>query len=435
MSSSFRRRIAKIKKILKSRGPAAALFGSSVPTVRSNDTEYPYRQDSNFYYVTGSLQQGLCLLIHSEKPKPILLFEPQSAHSKLWEGPRKNPALLARELGAEIIESTNLRAEIRKILDGVDCLYFQNSRGTLPRTIAEEILHSAAASTIRMPKLFGALDSLLEEPRLIKDRDEIRSIEKACKLSSQALKAALPYVRNGASEWQVAAAIVSHNVQNHAEEAFRTIVAAGAHAATLHYIRSEGRLKDGELVLIDWGTEVGLYGSDVTRVVPVSGKFNALQKTLYTTVLRAQKAAISKVRDGVLIKVVYDAAARELTKGLIELGVLKGALNKLLKAQAFKPYFPHGIGHSVGLDIHDLGPLRGNKKAKLRSGMVFTIEPGLYFSKAAGKLPACGVRIEDTVVVTRSGCRVLTSEIPKEIDAVERMLQRQPKAPSRAKRE
>ena len=297
MKSLYRARIAKIKKILKAQGPAAALLGAGLGAVRSNDTEFPFRQDSNFYYLTGLLDQGLYLFVHSARPRALLLCEPESEHRKLWEGPRKNPARLAAALGAELKESANLKAEIRKLLNGVDRLYYQNTPGSLPRGIADEILNAPPAGTVRMPRLFASVDTLLEELRTIKSPEELRAIERASSISAQGLKSALTRMHAGAYEWQISAAIGNCFRDNHAHEAFSTIVASGARAATLHYVRGEGRLKDGELLLIDWGAEHELYGSDMTRVFPVSGKFTPAQKALYQVVLRAQKAAIATVRE------------------------------------------------------------------------------------------------------------------------------------------
>jgi Xaa-Pro aminopeptidase len=210
---------------------------------------------------------------------------------------------------------------------------------------------------------------------------------------------------------------------NSAAIGFNSIVAAGANAATLHYEALAAKIRKEDMVLIDSGAQLNRYCADITRVLPASGMFSQIHRIIYEIVLQAQLAALKKVKAGVKILTIYDAAAEVITEGLKELGVLKGPLKALLKKKAFKPYFPHGIGHSLGLDVHDLSQLRGNNEAVLEAGMVFTIEPGLYFSKSISNVPACGVRIEDNVLVTKSGCEILSPGFPKDAEQIEALMQ------------
>ena len=422
MSSPYRARIAKVRKLLGSYGRAAVLLGSAPTTIRSNDTAYPYRQDSNLYYLTGSTEPELLLFISTELKKPLLLIEPESPHRRLWEGPRRSLKPLARALAADIVEVKDLKAALRSKLDNHEYYFYQNLRGTLARKIAEELINAAPANTVRLPKLFASADALLEKLRVVKDRTELSLMQTAATVTVKSLHDAVPSIQPRAFEWQIASTVASNFARHGCPEAFTTIAASGVNAATLHHVRGDGRLKDGELLLLDCGAEHKLYAADITRVFPISGEFTPQQREIYTIVLRAQKAALRRVRDGALIKSVYDAAARELTKGLLSLKVLKGSLSSLLKKKAFRPYFPHGIGHSLGIDVHDLGPFRANTAARLRTGMVFTIEPGLYFPKRVGKAPPCGIRIEDSVVVTKTGCKILTAAMPKEIVEIEKLM-------------
>ena len=165
--------------------------------------------------------------------------------------------------------------------------------------------------------------------------------------------------------------------------------------------------------MIDCGAELNMYNGDITRCYPVDGKFSPIMQEIYSIVLEAQKASIKAVKNNVKIETVYNASAKILTEGLVELKVLKGKVSKLLEKKAYQPYFPHGIGHSLGIDVHDVGNLRGNNNAVLKKGMVFTIEPGIYFPKTVGRAPACGIRIEDNILVTENGCKILSDFIPK----------------------
>jgi Xaa-Pro aminopeptidase len=268
----------------------------------------------------------------------------------------------------------------------------------------------------------GNADSIISGLRLIKDRSEVRAIKQAGVVTGEALHAVVALLTPGTQEREVAAMIDHLYHVRGATPAFGTIVATGVSAATLHYHRLDRAIRKGDFVLIDTGVELGMYASDVTRTIPV-GEISEAQATIYEAVLAAQRAAIKKIRNNVLIRDLYLAAAREITHGLKEVGVLKGNIASLIKKEAFKRYFPHGIGHSLGIDVHDVGGLRGTQDATLSEGVVFTIEPGVYLPKPTKHLPALGIRIEDDVLVGRSGCTVLTDKVfPKELSRVAELL-------------
>jgi Xaa-Pro aminopeptidase len=243
--------------------------------------------------------------------------------------------------------------------------------------------------------------------RLFKDPSEVAKIKEAAEITGGALQNVLPLIEAGVAEREIGAFIEYFYKVHGAEPAFGTIVASGASAATLHYRSLSRKLKKGELLLIDTGAELDMYASDITRMIPVGGTTSLELRDLHDIVLRAQLIAIKKVRPGVRMVDVYNAAAKELVYGLKYLGILKGNVSQLLKKGAFKPYFPHGIGHPLGIDVHDATPT--GQESILEKGMVITIEPGLYFPKPTGPLPACGVRIEDDVLVTSRGHEVLTA--------------------------
>ena len=209
-----------------------------------------------------------------------------------------------------------------------------------------------------------------------------------------------------------------------ADVAFSTIVGGGISAATLHYETAHRKLKNEDLLLVDLGAEYKLYAADITRTVPISGHFSKEYRILYTAVLNAQMAAIKRIKHGAKIQTLYDAVVEHLVDGLLQLKVLKGSAKANIKKKTYLPYFPHGLGHGLGLDVHDVGDFRGSAGGILQEGVVYTVEPGLYFPKPIGKLPACGIRIEDDVLVTRKGCEVLTPELPKKPDEVEAWMQK-----------
>jgi Xaa-Pro aminopeptidase len=256
---------------------------------------------------------------------------------------------------------------------------------------------------------------------MVKDPSEIAHIRKAAEITEGALHHLLPLVEAGTKEREIAAFIEYFYRVHEAEPAFGTIVATGPSAATLHYHALSRSLKKGELLLIDTGAEYGMYAADITRMIPVGGTTTPELRDLHDIVLRAQMVAISKIKPGVLISDVYNADARELTYGLKYLGILKGSVAQLLKKGAFKTWFPHGIGHSLGIDVHDVSP--SGSSIPLEPGMVITIEPGLYFQKPTGPLPTCGVRIEDDVLVTARGYEVLTRDaLTKDLDKLSDLL-------------
>lgn len=423
MQTIFKKRLRRvINELKRSDESAALLIGSAPLSPKSRDTNYDFYQDRDFYYVTGIDLADVLLFISAKSSKATLIASPEDAVTRLWDGPRPNLKNIAKRLGADLILTENSYAEVRAKLAGHSVLYFTNQPGNKAWKLAQSFIEQPSHSRRSLPSIFKHCDDLLAPLRLIKDQHEIKLIKQAAEISWKALIETRALISSGTRECDLAAALVYMFKLMDAEEAFGTIAASGKSAATLHHRSSQKLIKKGELLLLDFGASYHNYASDITRVFPVKGYFEGWQSELYQAVLSAQTAALKKVRAGVLVKQIYDAAARELTIGLKELGVLRGSTTKLLARQAYRPYFPHGIGHTLGLDVHDVGDFRGNNKAHLRADMVFTIEPGLYFSNPCGRVPACGVRIEDDIQVTRDGYRCLTSQIPKEMLEIEKFL-------------
>ena len=421
---NYKARISTLRKLLIQRQESAALLVSSArPALRNRDTNYSYRQNSDFFYFTGCEDQDLALLISANHSRPILFAPEANPTLALWQGPTEDHRGLAKSLGADLVRSCYPIKEIRQKLCGHELLYYQSEPGTISSSVARELLELPGYERRAFPGSFTHADLLIEQLRLYKDPQEVQLIEEALSATFKALLLALPRLCSGSTEAELAATVhYGFSIQD-CGEAFPAIVAAGRSAATLHHTPTTRRLKRGELVLFDIGAERCHYAADITRVFPVASRFSPWQRELYQIVLQAQKAALGTVRAGVPLATVHTAAARVLTEGLKDLKVLRGKTTVLQRQQAYKAYFPHGIGHSLGLDVHDVGPVRGNNEFVLQRGMVITVEPGLYFQKAAGILPACGVRIEDTVLVQNQSCKVLSRCIPKEPDDVEALLQ------------
>jgi len=368
------------------------------------------------FYLTGAVDEGQVLLITNKEARPTLFAPPPDKMRTVWEGVSPNPKLAAERIGANLVLTKNPVLEILPKLRGTRTLYFQNVPGSLSRLVADAVLDEEGHLFSNLPQTLVQLDTLMQELRLYKDPSEIKAIEAAAVVTNKALQAVMPLVRPGIKEWQIARTLEHNFNMEGGRQAFNTIVASGPGAATLHYDKCNRTLRSGELLLIDSGAEVNMYAADITRTVGVGEVTDPVLKEIHQIVLDAQLGAIQKVKHGVLIAKVYDAAAEVMAYGLKDLGILKGTVSKILKTKSYRPYFPHGIGHSLGIDVHDIGELRGNSAAMLKDGMVFTIEPGLYFSKKTGNIPACGVRIEDDILVTKTGRKNLSEGLPKDLN-------------------
>jgi Xaa-Pro aminopeptidase len=413
-------RIKKALNLLKSAPRKEALVVSSNPSViRSRDTHYPYRPNSDLFYLTGIQAEDVTLVLRPHAENPVVLIAPAEDKVKnLWEGTPAPIKPIAASIKGTLVTSNEPVKQILSLLRGTEALYVQSIAGTPSAEVKNDLSNRSTYLLRNLPTSLIDAEQFTARLRLMKDPVEIAQIKEAATITGGALQNVLPLIESGVQERDIAAFIEYFYKVHGAEPAFSTIVASGASAATLHYRSLTKKLKKGELLLIDTGAELDMYASDITRMVPVGGVLSPQLRDLHDIVLRAQMIAIKKVRPGVRMTEVYMAAARELTYGLKYLGILKGNLTQLLKKGAFKEFFPHGIGHSLGIDVHDSTPT--GQEAVLQKGMVITIEPGLYFPKAIGPLPACGVRIEDDILVTARGHEVLTAgAFTKDMDELE----------------
>jgi Xaa-Pro aminopeptidase len=403
-------------------GDAAALLPAGTPPVRSRTTHYTFRPDSDFYYLTGFAEPEAVLLLlpGGEGPHSVLFLRERDGRAEAWDGPRLGVEAAPAALGVDQAHPiTELATRLPGLLAGRTTLCYP--LGDHPDTDALVLglvgpggnRRDATLATVTHPR------ALLHPMRVTKDADELAWMRRAAEATAAGYRSALSRMRPGMSERAVRAAFEEAFYTHGAEgPAYEPIVASGERATVLHAPATDRLLGAGELVLLDVGAEVGFYACDVTRTVPVSGRFSPVQRAVYDVVLEAQAAAIAGMRPGEPIDAYHQRAQAVLTAGLVRLGVLAGDPQGLLAEGAQKPFTVHHTGHFLGLDTHDVGAYTHDGAPRpLEAGMVLTVEPGLYFPVGMPGLdPALwgfGVRIEDDVLITESGHEVLTAAIPK----------------------
>lgn len=403
-----------------SKNSLAVVFSADHKT-RSNDTEYPFRQNSNFYYLSGFLEDKSCLVFVKTKTavRTILFVRKKDKTQELWNGKRlgKKEAK-KRFLVDEVYEYEDLNAMIKEFAPEANVLHYDFNE----QDSKVKLLKKYAKNT----KLYKNIATPIGKMRLIKSDSEISLIKKALSITKEAHHRAMRMSSEVKYEYELQAEIEYVFKKNGAySDAYTSIVACANAANTLHYVSNDKELVDGKLILIDAGCEYEYYASDVTRSIPVSGKFTEAQKELYEMVLGVELAIIDMIKPNVKRSDLQKKSEELLCKGMIELGVLKGDYKKLLKNKAHKKYYPHGIGHWMGLDVHDQCPYKDEKgeEIPLKAGMVMTIEPGLYIDEkdktAPKKYRGIGIRIEDDVLVTPEGRENLSLSIAKTIEEIQ----------------
>lgn len=401
---------------------------------RARDTEYPYRPDSELYYLTGCTEPGVLAVLSDTPPgEGFILFVPErDARAELWSGSRPGPEEARERFGADAAYAAREMSErLPEILNGARSIYFRLGTGSTAEPLVLEALRNARARGARKgsgPRSVVDPGQILDDLRIRKDQEEIVRIRQAAALTVASFLEVAPQVRPGMGEWEVEALLAAAFRKGGAEgPAFPIIVGSGPNACVLHYTANEHLVEPGSLVLLDGGAEMGLYSGDVTRTLPARGKFSPEQKAVYEVVMRAHSAAVEVVRPGASVSEVHEAAVAALTRGVLDLGILSGSVDELVENKAYERFFPHQTSHWLGLDVHDVGDYAKDGVARiLEAGMVLTVEPGLYFSPGPDSLPAAfqgiGVRIEDDVLVTGTGAENLTVDLPMEADDVEAML-------------
>ena len=413
-----------------------AIFASTPPAIWNHDTEYLYRPDPNFYYLTGFEEPDSICVIAPDHPKHqyILFVRPKDKQAEIWNGKRVGVKDARKRYGADKAYPIEKFGEkIGKYLQGTERLYY--SLGSNPDVDTEILARftQSVKSRIRSGKGFDTLvdpSPILSELRLIKNKTELERTRLATEITVAGHVAAMKAVRPGLYEYELEALVESTFRMNGANSvAFPTIVASGANATTLHYTTNDCLIEDETLVLIDAGAEYGRYAGDVTRTFPANGTFTEAQRDIYQIVLDAHYAIIDSIRPGVPIDEPHQKSIELLTEGMLSLGLLEGKAKKLIKKEAYRQFYMYRIGHMLGLDVHDVNCVHepnGDSKT-FQPGMVMTIEPGLYVDEDTEDVPPAylgiGVRIEDDILITENGCEVLTDGVPKEIDEVEALVQ------------
>ena len=434
-SSPYREMKQRRKALMAQMEPnSIALLATAPPRIRNNDAEYRYRQNSDFYYLTGFEEEDAVLaLIPGRKQGEVVLFcQEKNPERELWTGRLMGPERAQQTL---LLDDAFPIADIDDILPGLiegrDRVYYSMGKDDqFDHRVMEWVktIRNKAKMGAHPPGEFLVLDHLLHELRLIKSAHEIKLMEQAAKISAQAHKRAMAECKPGKREYELEAELLhAFTRAGSRAPAYTSIVAAGDNACILHYINNDAEIQKDDLVLIDAGCEFEYYASDITRTFPASGKFSAEQKAIYEIVLKAQDAAIAAVKPGAAWDEPHNASVKVITQGLVKLGLLKGTPAKLIKAEAYRDFYMHRVGHWLGMDVHDVGDYKIEDTWRLlEPGMVTTIEPGIYIAPDNKKVPAkwrgIGVRIEDDVVVTKTGNRVLSKGVPRTVKEIEQFM-------------
>ena len=436
------------RALLERMGPGSiALLPAASETPRNRDVHHPFRQDSDFYYLTGFPEPDAIAVLAPGSEHEFLLFcRARDPHMEIWHGRRAGPQGAMERYG---VDNAHPIAEIDRLLPpllenrervfyaiGYNPDFDQRMMGWINQ------VRGKARTGVRAPVTFVALEHLLHAMRLRKEPEEIAVMRESARIAAEAHQRAMRACRPGMMEYELEAEILYTFVRHGAGWAYPSIVGGGANSCILHYTENNALLRDGDIVLIDAGAELDGYASDITRSFPVNGRFSGEQHAIYELVLAAQKAAIDQVRPGRHFNEPHDAAVRTLTEGLAALGLLQGDVEELIQAEQHKSFYMHRTGHWLGMDVHDVGDYKiGDDWRLFEPGMVTTIEPGLYIPAGGKALDAhwarfgvhletelderwqrIGVRIEDDVLVTTEGNEVLTATAPKEVDEIEALM-------------
>jgi Xaa-Pro aminopeptidase len=425
-----RRRAAFFDKMAAASTSAVAVFPAAPVFLRNNDVEHEYRQDSDFFYLTGFDEPESVLVLDAQERKTTLFVRPRDRDREVWDGPRAgvdgakqiygaDEAFVIAELGDKLPELLKNRSRVHYRI-GHDPRFDERFLGALDRVRARARTGVFAPTEIVDP---GAI---LHEMRLRKSAAELDLMREAARITREAHERAMGRARPGMREYEVEALLLD-TFRRHGSErtAYGSIVGSGPNACVLHYRKNDRRIEDGDLLLIDAGCEYGYYASDVTRTFPVGRRFSPPQQAIYELVLQAQLEAIGATRVGVTLDAIHKLSVEVVTRGLVELGLLAGDPEKLIETGDYKRFFMHRTSHWLGMDVHDVGAYFVDGKARaLEPGMVLTVEPGIYIAPDDAGVPpewrGIGVRIEDDVLVTDAGPDVLTAGIPKTVEEVHR---------------
>lgn len=417
---------------------AIAIVPGANEQIRSRDTHFRFRQDSNLRYLSGFPEpEAVLVLIPGRESGQVILFCREKDRSKeIWDGFREGPEGAIANYGADdAFPISDMDEILPGLIEGKEKVFY--SMGLYPeldKHLTGWINHirSQSRSGVNPPGEIVDMDHLVHEMRLIKSASELKVMRKASKISAEAHARAMRSCKPGAYEYQLQAEIEHFFAMQGAEApAYSSIVGGGANACVLHYIENRDVLKDGDLVLIDAGCEYQGYAADITRTFPVGGKYSAEQRALYEIVLDAQTAAIDACRVGRRFIEPHEASVRVITQGLVDLGLLKGSVDGLIEKREYARFYMHRVGHWLGMDVHDVGDYKVDGASgdwrEFEVGMVTTIEPGIYVhqddTKVAMRWRGIGIRVEDDVAIRKQGPEVMTDSVVKRPDDVEALMQ------------
>ncbi len=410
-----------------------AVLPSAPIANRNRDVDYIYRAGSNFHYLSGFDEPESIIVIVPGRPhgEYLLFCRERDLSKEIWDGYRAGQEGAIKQYSAnDSYPISDLDDILPGLLEGKEKVFY--TMGNIPSFDQRMVgwlnhLRNASRQGMHSPTEIIELDHSLNELRLFKSSAEIKAMRYAAEISAQAHIRAMKSTQVGQWEYQVEAEIIHEFIKNDCRSpAYPSIVGGGENGCILHYIENNHKLKNNDLLLIDAGAEYQYYAADITRTFPVNGKFTPSQKAIYTIVLDAQKAAIAEVQPGNHWNQPHEAAVRVITEGLLELGLLKGKLDTLIEKEAYREFYMHRTGHWLGMDVHDVGDYKvGGEWRVLEPGMVLTVEPGIYIrdpKSLAKKWHFIGIRIEDDVLVTKTGHDVLSKNAPKEIDEIEALM-------------
>jgi Xaa-Pro aminopeptidase len=424
--------IERRKNLMAKLPGTVAVFASAPVAIRNNDVEHEYRQDSDFYYLTGFAEPDSVLVLSTEHPDHscVLFVRPRDPDREVWDGARAGVDGAVQTFGADAaFPIAELAQRLPDYLQNHERLLYRFGKD---RVFDDKMLTALDATRARSRRAISwpvqIVDpaSILHEMRVFKSKEELATMQRAAAITRDGHLAAMQVAKPGRFEYEVEATLRQVFRQHGSERpAYAPIVGSGPNATVLHYRQNDRKMEAGDLLLVDAGCEYGYYASDVTRTFPVSGKFSAPQEAIYRIVLDAQLAAIAATRPGATLEQIHEHALAVIVDGLVRLGLLTGERQKIIDEQLYRPFYMHRTSHFIGMDVHDVGAyFQKHQPRPLEPGMVITIEPGIYIGAANAAVPpeyrGIGVRIEDDVLVTPDGQLNLTADIPKSVSEIER---------------
>jgi len=421
-------------QLMRMAGEGSIIIVCAAPErIRNNDVHYPYRQDSDFLYLTGFREPEALLVMIPDKEggQSILFCRDRDPEREMWDGPMTGLRGAVSEIGMdEAFAREEIGRRLPAMLHDRERIYYDlGSNPVFDQRLIGWLneFREKPRRTFHAPEEIHALDHMLHDLRLYKSRAELTVMKRSAQVAVAAHERAMQVCRPGMNEAEIHAEILHTFTRNHCVPSYQAIVGGGANACILHYIANKAELRDGDLLLIDAGAEFDGYASDITRTFPVSGKYSPEQRDLYEVVLAAQLAAIEKARPGVPWQQVHDQAVHVATQGMIDLGILKLSLEQELEQEGYKHFYVHNTGHWLGLDVHDVGEYQiDGESRELEPGMVMTVEPGIYIPPNDTSVRKCfrgvGIRIEDDIAITRNEPLVLTGGLVKTADDIEALM-------------